>query len=80
MDTLRTLEKKYFSEFQVIDGLNQHRDGLTFEVWLKRRPIKCPSCGLVCKEYPQYWSSKPDRNEIYWVENIYSCVSCQQEE
>ena len=30
---LPTLEKLYFAEFQVIDGINQHKDGLTFEQW-----------------------------------------------
>lgn len=27
----------YFDEFKVIDGLNQHRDGLNFREWLKKR-------------------------------------------
>lgn len=27
------LESKYFEEFKIIDGLNQHPDGLNFEEW-----------------------------------------------
>lgn len=28
------LEQKYFSEFKVIDNLNQHPEGLNFKEWL----------------------------------------------
>ena len=28
------MTEKYFSEFEVIDGLNQHPSGLTFEQWI----------------------------------------------
>ena len=30
------LQEKYWSE--CIDGIDQHKDGLTFEEWKKRRP------------------------------------------
>ena len=29
--------KEYESEFKVIDGLNQHPEGLTFKEWIKTR-------------------------------------------
>lgn len=31
------LEKLYLSEFVIIDGLNQHRDGLTFKEWCAKQ-------------------------------------------
>jgi len=31
-------EKQYFAEFEVIDGLNQHPDGLTFLEWQALNP------------------------------------------
>lgn len=30
------LYKNYQDEFRVIDGLNQHPDGLTFEQWIDK--------------------------------------------
>jgi hypothetical protein len=27
--------EKYYSEFEIIDGFNMHRDGLSFYTWLK---------------------------------------------
>ena len=38
--TKENLLKIYFSEFEVIDRLNQHKDGLTFEEWLKKNKEK----------------------------------------
>ena len=32
----RVLTKSYFNEFEVIDGLNQHPEGLTFDDWLNK--------------------------------------------
>jgi hypothetical protein len=29
-------QMKYFDEFVIIDGLNQHKDGLSFVEWLKK--------------------------------------------
>jgi len=34
---MENLEKEYFLEFEVIDGVNIHRDGLTFKQWLKEK-------------------------------------------
>jgi len=31
----KSLTQKYFSQFEVIDGLSQHPSGLPFEDWLK---------------------------------------------
>jgi len=33
---LLLLQKAYLEEFEVIDGLNQHPDGLPFDEWLER--------------------------------------------
>jgi hypothetical protein len=32
-------EKFYYNEFVVIDGLNQHKDGLNFEQWLTKSAL-----------------------------------------
>lgn len=34
--TLKLLEEKYTKEFTIIDGLNQHPEGLTFKEWAKK--------------------------------------------
>lgn len=31
-------QNQYFSEFEVIDGINQHPDGLTFSEWMAHKP------------------------------------------
>ena len=30
------LYKEYLSEFKIIDGLNQHKDGLNFQEWVDK--------------------------------------------
>ena len=32
----KLLLQRYFDEFEIIDKLNQHPSGLSFEEWLKR--------------------------------------------
>lgn len=32
---LLLLKSLYYSEFIVVDGVNQHQEGLSFEEWLK---------------------------------------------
>jgi len=34
------LRRDYYSEFEVIDGLNQHKDGLNFKQWRKKIALR----------------------------------------
>ena len=33
------LQERYLSEFEVIDGINQHKDGLNFYDWLYKNEL-----------------------------------------
>lgn len=38
----RYFQQEYFSEFELCDGVSQHRDGYTYEQWKKSKKIVFP--------------------------------------
>lgn len=57
------LEEKYFNEFEVIDGLNQHPDGLSFEQWKEKNGYEAD--GIDYPENKRLKKMKRKANNLY---------------
>jgi hypothetical protein len=75
------LSKAYFEEFEVIDGLKQHPQGLTFDQWLEEKEAEIDASNLDMRPTdPRFWDCECKDNYIWAVfDNGFRCPLCKAE-
>ena len=71
------LEQFYLDEFNVIDGLNQHPEGLTFDQWMDKKynevptseKIHCSICNSIYR--PEDYDGPEDANEAFRLDHLH---------